>query len=97
MNGDYKELVEYLDVKFNKIDERFKFLQEVFVTKDEFNSATENLATKEDINNLATAVDEYAKKAEDFFQELVMLSHKVDRHEKWLLQIAEKIGVKLEY
>jgi len=30
-------------------------------------------------------------------KEMVALSHKVDRHEKWIHQIAEKLGVKLEY
>jgi uncharacterized coiled-coil DUF342 family protein len=44
-----------------------------------------------------SAVDSYAKKADAYFQEMVMLSHKVDRHEKWFHQIAEKLGIKLEY
>ena len=35
--------------------------------------------------------------AGSYFQEMVMLSHKVDRHEKWFHQIAEKLGIKLEY
>lgn len=46
---------------------------------------------------LQAAVDAYAKRADAFFQEMVMLSHKVDRHERWLHQIAEKLDVKLEY
>lgn len=52
---------------------------------------------KEDFINLQTSVDAYAKKADTFFQELVALSHKVDRHEKWLHQIAEKLNIKLDY
>jgi len=28
---------------------------------------------------------------------MVMLARKVDRHEKWIQQIAEKLGIKLEY
>jgi len=28
---------------------------------------------------------------------MVALSHKVDRHEKWIMQIADKLGVRLEY
>ncbi len=52
---------------------------------------------KKEFNDLQTSVDAYAKKADKFFEELVMLSHKVDRHEKWLLQIADKLGIKLEY
>lgn len=70
---------------------------EVFVTREEFNEAVSNLATKKDINKILTAVDEYAKKVDAYAQEMTMLAHKVDRHEKWILQIAEKLGVKLEY
>ena len=42
-------------------------------------------------------IDAYAKKADAYFQEMVMLSHKVDRHEKWIKQLADKLGIKLEY
>ena len=31
------------------------------------------------------------------FQEIVMLSRRVNKHEKWIQQIADKLGVKLEY
>ncbi|PIP23338.1 MAG: hypothetical protein COX36_03885 [Candidatus Nealsonbacteria bacterium CG23_combo_of_CG06-09_8_20_14_all_38_19] len=56
-----------------------------------------NLVTKEEFSNLQSAVDAYAKRADAFFQEMIVLAHKVDRHEKWLHQIAEKLGIKLEY
>ena len=52
---------------------------------------------KTDFNNLFNAVDAYARRADTYFQEMVALSHKVDRHEKWLQEIAEKLGVKLKY
>jgi len=78
-------------------DEDVKKLIEVFVTKDDLKEAVKNLSTKDDLNKLLTAVDAYAKKADTYFQEMVMLAHKVDRHEKWLHQIAEKLGIKLEY
>jgi len=52
---------------------------------------------KGDFNNLQTSVNSYAQKADNYFQEMVVLTHKVDRHEKWLLQIADKLGIKLEY
>ncbi|MFH1582633.1 MAG: hypothetical protein ABIA08_02650 [bacterium] len=51
---------------------------------------------KEDFNNLQISVDAYAKKADSYFQEMVMLAHKVDKLEKWVHQLAEKIGLKLE-
>ena len=52
---------------------------------------------KKDFRNLQDSIDAYAKKSDNYFQEMVMLSHKVDRHEKWFHQFADKIGVKLEY
>lgn len=97
MNGDYKELVEYLDKKFEDIDATFGKLPGIFPTKDEVVTKQDFESLRESFDKLATAVDKYAKKADAFFDELVMLSHKVDRHEKWLLQIAEKLGIKLEY
>ena len=71
-------------------------LAQVLVTRIELHETVENLATKEDINRLLNAIDAYAHKADTFFQEMVMLSHKVDRHEKWILQLAEKLGVTLK-
>ena len=97
MNEDYKELVEYLDGKFKKIDESFSALPEIFITREEAITKKDFEELRVDFRNLQAAVDAYATKAEAFFQELVMLSHKVDRHEKWLLQIAGKLGIKLEY
>ena len=70
---------------------------EVLVTKDDLKEAVANLSTKEDFNHMLTAVDEYAKKANTYFQEMVALSHKVNRIEKWVQQIADKVGIKLDY
>ena len=70
-------------------------MQEVFATKQEFEKWKEDLRT--DFSKLQEAVDAYAKKADTYFQEMVMLAHKVERHEKWIRQIAEKLGIKLEY
>ena len=97
MNSDQKELVEYLDKKFNKIDECFEELQNVFATKEEMKEIVSSLVTKEDFNALLTSVDAYAKKADGYFQEMLMLAKKVDRHETWLNQIAAKLDIKLEY
>lgn len=78
-------------------DKDIQKLIDVFATKDDLKEAVSNLATKEDFNNLQNAVDAYAQKADTYFQEMVVLAHKVDRHEKWLHQLAEKLGIKLEY
>jgi uncharacterized coiled-coil DUF342 family protein len=72
--------------------ELIKYLDEKFTRIDQrFDEM------KKDFVNLQTSVDAYAKKADTYFQEMVMLAHKVDRHEKWIRQIAEKLGIKLEY
>ena len=71
-------------------------LIEVLATKAELQAAVSDLATKNDINELLNSIDAYANKADTYFQEMVMLSHKVDRHERWILQPAEKLGVTLK-
>lgn len=50
-----------------------------------------------DFSELVEYRDIHVKKADTYFQEMVMLAHKVDRHEKWMHQLADKLGVKLEY
>ncbi len=52
---------------------------------------------RNEVKDLRGAVDTYAKKADTYFQEMVALSHKVDRHEKWLRQVADKLDIKLDY
>ncbi len=39
---------------------------------------------REDFSNFQTAVDNYVKRADKYFQEMVMLFHKADRCEKWI-------------
>ena len=78
-------------------DKDIQKLIEVFTTKDEMKEMIASLVTKEEFSDLQTSLDAYARKADAYFQEMVMLTHKVDRHEKWLHQFAEKLGVKLEY
>ncbi len=59
--------------------------------EDDFNDL------KKDFNVLQTSVDDYAHKADKYFQEMVMWSGQIKRHEKWLKEIADKVGIKLEY
>ena len=71
-------------------------LLQVLATKAELREAVSNLSTKDDINQLLNSIDAYARKADTYFQEMVMLSHKVDRHERWILQLAERLGITLK-
>lgn len=77
-------------------DKDIQKLVEVFATREEIVTKKDLEEIKPDFRDLQTSVA-YASKADKFFEELVMLSHKVDRHEKWIKQIAEKLGMKLEY
>ena len=72
-----------------------KKLTELLVTKTDLENFRDEY--RKDFRDLQKSVDAYAVKANNFFYELVMLSNKVDRHEKWIKQIAEKLGIKLEY
>ena len=92
MNNDFSELIQHLDDKFTGVDRRFDDIDKKFVAVDKrFDEM------KGEFNNILNAVDSYAQRADTYFQEMVALSHKVDRHEKWLQEIAEKLGVKLKY
>jgi hypothetical protein len=51
-------------------DKDIQKLIEVFITRDEFNEAISNLANKEDVNKLMTAIDGYAKKVDTYAQEM---------------------------
>jgi uncharacterized coiled-coil DUF342 family protein len=78
-------------------NEDIQKLVDVFATKDDLKEAVQNLSTKDDSNNIMMAIDTYAKKADTYFQEMVMLAHKVDKIEKWVIQLADKAGIKLQY
>ena len=63
-------------------NEDIQKLVEVFATKEDLKEISENLVKKEDFIELQTSIDAYAKKADTYFQEMVMLTRKVDRLEK---------------
>jgi len=68
MKEDFSELIEYLDTKFTKIDDRFsKIENEVFDMNRHLQDLKENKADKSDIDNLLNAVDAYAQKADSYF------------------------------
>jgi len=105
----FSEVHEKIDKGFSMVDEKFAEVDKKFdgidkkmgrgfadvdMKFDEVHKEIKEL--KESFSILQTAVDGYAKRADDYFQEMVMLSHKVDRVERWVLQLAEKVGVQLK-
>jgi uncharacterized coiled-coil DUF342 family protein len=92
MTKDLSELVEYLDTKFTGIAVEFAEVRsDIGQVKSELSDLRER------VDAIYDGLDAYAKKADTYFQEMLMLATKVDRHERWLHQVAEKLGVKLEY
>ena len=87
---DYYNMIEDKDVE--KLIGAFK---EVFPTKLDFDNFKDEY--RKDFSNMQTSVDAYAHKADKYFQEMVAWSGQIKRHEKWLKEIADKIGIKLEY
>lgn len=51
----------------------------------------------ERINQLVNSIDKLTKSMEIYHDEYVALTAKVDKHEKWFQQVAEKLGLKLNY
>lgn len=98
-DSDVKKVGDIVDEKIKtnnkKLTENLiEGLSEVFVTKTEFNDFKEE--NKREFAKVLSAVDKKADDETTEKQEAVMLKGKVDRHEKWIGKIAEKVDVKLE-
>jgi hypothetical protein len=50
---------------------------------------------KELVQGLIVASDSIAKSIGDLTLEYVAIKHQINRHEEWIKQIAEKVGLKL--
>lgn len=85
-------LCYYIDMSQDEFTKLFKYMQNEFRRID---SRFEDQSSG--INDLRNSIDAYAKKVDDYTQEMLMLAHKVVRQEKWINQIAASTGVKLEY
>ncbi len=78
----------------DELTKLFAYMQKEF---DKVNKRLEETATKKQVEGLTNTVDGLAGLVRDYQQEMLMLTHKVDRMERWILQLAEKTGVKLSY
>ncbi|MEK7488231.1 MAG: hypothetical protein AAB598_02815 [Patescibacteria group bacterium] len=99
MGRGFNEVHEKMDKGFADVYEKMdRGFSDVYEKLEEVHEKIDNVHAelKHDFNMLQTAVDGYAKKSDTYFQEMVMLAHKVDRMERWILQLAEKIGIQLK-
>lgn len=101
MKEDFSELVEYLDKKFEQTATKEEVcnisVRLINVEEDLKEIKGELKILSETVHELVGAVDKLAKAVEDLLIEYSATAMKVDRHEKWILQIAEKLGIKLQY
>ena len=97
--------IEAVDRRFDTVDKRFDTIDGLFgavakqftVVDGSFDGLDHRLASLEGkFDLLLTSVDGYAKRADTYFQEMVVMAHKVERIERWLHQVADKVGLKLE-
>lgn len=72
-------------------------LFDVFPTKEDAVTKDDFEVLRRDFTDLQSSVDSYAKKADTYFQEMLMLTRRIDRIEKWMKELADKVGIKLEY
>ena len=50
-----------------------------------------------DHGEIHAAIAELGGQVRDYHQEMLMMAHKVDRLERWIQQVAQATGVRLEY
>lgn len=78
-------------------DEDITKLAAVLATKEDIKDLREETdLLRETVQALTIAVDGLAKAISDLRAEYAAVANKNARHEKWILQLAEKIGLKLE-
>ena len=109
MKKDFSELIEYLDKKFQKTATKEDLSK--LATQESLNkvsvltiSNTEDIKEikqeiselKKSVQALVSSVDKLVKAVDDLKTEYASVKNQVTRHEAWLHQLAEKLGVKLE-
>lgn len=78
--------------------ETFAAKQDIAVIKADIKDIKSDVSgLRESVQSLILSVDKLVKVMEDSGQESASATLKIDRHEKWIQQIAEKIGVQLKY
>jgi len=79
-------------------NEDIKKLSEVLATKEDIKDLKQDVdGLQEMVQALVVSVDKLVKAVADLSTEYAAITNKVDRHEKWFQQIADKLGMKLEY
>ena len=70
----------------------FRYMEERF---DRIDKALENKAEKLDVERILGALDALAKRQEIDEEERLVMGHQLERLDRWVHQLADKIGVQL--
>lgn len=104
MNQDLSELVAYLDKKFQETATKSDLndLAAKMVTNSEFQTfkievKQELSSLHDEVRLLTNSIDRLVKSIETLTEEYSAISVRIDRHERWLQQVADKVGIKLDY
>lgn len=89
----------------NDIQKIIEANKKTFATKEDFVEIKEDIkelkeevdGLRESIQFLVLSMDKLTKSMTDLHEEFISTVSKIDRHEKWIQEIAQKVGVRLEY
>lgn len=89
-----KDLQDFRQEVGGKFEKAF----EVFATSDDIKELKQDIdGLREMVQSLVVSVDKLVKAVSDLKTEYVAMNNQLTRHEKWIQQLAEKMGIKLEY
>ncbi len=90
VDEQHKELTEFVGGQFNKVWTEFDKMHVEFKNVHE-----EHTDLKSDFREFQTAMDEHAVQAKSNFLEITSSGSKLNRHDRWVNIIADKLGIKL--
>ena len=84
------------DERFDRIDSTLDRLTTTLLEGfDNIDKELEKKASKEDVNRLFNLMDKIAKQQEIDDDERLVMGHQLDRLDRWVHEVADKIGYKL--
>src|SRR5438105_306915 len=95
-NNDIQKLIEVLATKqdLNNLSVQLLSRDEFVLYKREMRSDLDGL--REMVQALVASVDKLVGAVSGLDQEYAMVTSQIDRHEKWIQKLADKLGVKLD-
>ena len=82
---DTQDQFDEVNKKFDVVNNRFDAVNNQFdaINRQFDDARKERQGIRHSFNELQTSVDNYAKRAETVFEELVSVNNAIKRHEKW--------------